>query len=111
MRHFRVGRRSRSAGLSTSAGHRLPKWHLDLCLTARLVKDSPAVSMLWESVDPAERLTTRFGFRSAASAADWIADALQSHWGLTVAGCERLVISSWNVMAWFTADGRRLVAK
>ena len=67
--------------------------------------------MLWETVDPLEQLERRFGFRGAADASDWVADVLDRHWGLTVTHCERLVISSWNVMAWIVAGDRRLVAK
>jgi hypothetical protein len=47
-----------------------------------LVKDPPVVTMLWESVDPAKNLTKRFGFRSGPAAAEWVADVLESNWGL-----------------------------
>lgn len=67
--------------------------------------------MLWESADPTERLTERFGFLDAASAAEWVVDALHRHWHMDVTCCDRLVISDWNVMAWVTADDRRLIAK
>lgn len=67
--------------------------------------------MLWESVDPHDRLAERFGFLDAATAAEWVGDALQSHWHMDVTRCDRLVISDWNVMAWVTADDRRLIAK
>jgi homoserine kinase type II len=67
--------------------------------------------MLWESVDAAEALTTRFGFASAASAADWASDALWDGWAIAVDHCDRLVISAGNVLAWVTADDRRLIAK
>lgn len=67
--------------------------------------------MLWEADDPAEQLTRRFGFHDRASAAEWVADALQGHWDLDVTGCDRLVISAWNVMAWVATDDRRLIAK
>ncbi|MEO5837356.1 MAG: hypothetical protein ABIQ73_28550 [Acidimicrobiales bacterium] len=67
--------------------------------------------MLWESVDPTERLAQRFGFRSGAAVAEWVADALQQGWELDVTDCDRVVISDWNVMAWVVANERRLIAK
>jgi homoserine kinase type II len=67
--------------------------------------------MLWEPVDAAEALTKRFGFASAASAADWARDALWEGWAIAVDHCDRLVISAGNVLAWVTADDRRLIAK
>lgn len=67
--------------------------------------------MLWESVDPNERLADRFGFLGVASVAEWVAGAMQRHWQMDVACCDRIVISDWNVMAWVTADDRRLIAK
>jgi homoserine kinase type II len=73
--------------------------------------ESPALSMLWEEDDPAERLTRRFGFRGAPSVAQWVADVLQRGWGLEVTDCERVVISSWNVMAWVRVGNRRFIAK
>lgn len=67
--------------------------------------------MLWESVDPIERLARRFGFRDGASVAEWVADALHRHWELDVTGCDRVVLSDWNAMAWVVAGDRRLIAK
>ena len=75
------------------------------------VKDSPSLSMLWESTDPHDALKKRFGFQSAAIAATWVADTLSATWGISVDQCDRLVISAWNAMAWITADERRLIAK
>lgn len=38
-----------------------------------MVKDSPSINMLWEAVDPSERLANRFGFHEgAASVAEWL---------------------------------------
>lgn len=71
----------------------------------------PDLSMLWESDDPAEQLSRRFGFRGGASVAEWVADALQRRWALDVMGCDRVVISAWNVMAWVVAGDQRLIAK
>lgn len=67
--------------------------------------------MLWESADPEEALSQRFGFADAASAAGWAGDALGDIWGITVNECDRLVISAGNLLAWITTDDRRLVAK
>ena len=72
---------------------------------------APSISMLWESVDAAEALTKRFGFATAASAADWVGDALWDGWAIAVDRCDRLVISAGNALAWVTADDRRLIAK
>lgn len=76
-----------------------------------VVNDSPALSMLWESEDPAEQLTRRFGFRDVSAAAEWVGEVLERHWDLEVTGCDRLVISAWNAMAWITVGDRRLIAK
>ena len=72
---------------------------------------SPTVEMLWESTDPDEALTVRFGFADAGVAARWIAEVLEQHWGLEVTGCDRLVISSHNVVAWIEQAGRPLIVK
>lgn len=72
---------------------------------------SPDLSMLWESDDPAEQLSRRFGFRGGAAVAEWVAAVLQRRWGLDVTGCDRVVISSWNAMAWVVAGDQRLIAK
>jgi len=72
---------------------------------------SPALSMLWESDDPAEQLERRFGFGGGASVAEWVAEVLQRGWELDVTGCERVVISAWNVMAWVLVGNRRVIAK
>ncbi len=75
------------------------------------MNDVPAVDMLWESADPGQALTSRFGFRDGASTAEWVADVLERYWGLDVVRCDRLVISDRNVMAWVRAGGRRLITK
>jgi homoserine kinase type II len=75
------------------------------------VNDVPAVDMLWESADPSQALTRRFGFRDGACAAEWVADVLERYWELEVVRCDRLVISARNVMAWVLAGGRHLIAK
>jgi homoserine kinase type II len=67
--------------------------------------------MLWESADPSQELTRRFGFRDGASAAEWVAGVLERYWEFDVVRCDRLVISDRNVMAWVQAGGRPLIAK
>ncbi|MFE7226556.1 phosphotransferase [Nocardioides sp. NPDC057577] len=69
------------------------------------------ISMLWESADPDAALTERFGFESAADAIDWLKGVLAEDWGLGVEGCERLVISDANCLAWIVVGGCRMVAK
>ncbi|HUP86509.1 MAG TPA: phosphotransferase [Acidimicrobiales bacterium] len=73
--------------------------------------DDPTVSMLWEEADVNECLANRFGFASPGAAVEWLGETLERRWGLAVVGCDRLVISAWNVLAWITADDRRLIAK
>lgn len=72
---------------------------------------APQLSMLWESVDPGEALSQRFGFADTVSAAGWVGDTLWDTWAITVDGCDRLVISDKNLLAWITAGDRRLIAK
>ena len=67
--------------------------------------------MLWESDDPLQQLGRRFGFRGGPAAAEWVADTRASGWNLEVTVCERVVISSWNAMAWVVAGNQRLIAK
>ncbi len=71
----------------------------------------PTLRMLWESADPADVLSERFGFADAGSAVCWLRDALWESWAIGVDDCERLVMSAGNVPAWVTSDGRRLIAK
>lgn len=75
------------------------------------MKAAPRLSMLWESADPVEALSQRFGFADAVSAADWVSDTLRDTWAITVDDCDRLVISAGNLLAWITAGDRRLIAK
>ncbi len=72
---------------------------------------SSTVEMLWESTDPREALTKRFGFRDASNAAEWIAEVLEQYWDLEVTHCVRLAISGHNVVAWIEQGSRRLVVK
>ena len=72
---------------------------------------TPQLSMLWESVDPGEALTQRFGFADNVSAAGWVGDTLWDIWAILVDDCDRLVISDRNLLAWIRAGDRRLIAK
>lgn len=67
--------------------------------------------MLWESTDPAEALSQRFGFADPVSAVGWMGDALSDTWAIAVDDCDRLVISGGNLLAWITTDDRHLIAK
>jgi homoserine kinase type II len=75
------------------------------------VTTAPLLSMLWESADPADALTERFGFADTVSAVGWMGDVLWDTWAIAVDDCDRFVISAGNVLAWITTDGRRLIAK
>lgn len=73
---------------------------------------APLISMLWESVDPAEALTKRFGFADAASALRWVRETLWDTWAIAVEDCDRLVMSDGNLLAWITTDDELpLIAK
>jgi homoserine kinase type II len=67
--------------------------------------------MLWESDDPENVLTERFGFADAAGVVDWMGDVLRDTWAISVDDCDRLVMSAGNLLAWIRADDRRLIAK
>jgi homoserine kinase type II len=67
--------------------------------------------MLWESTDPVEALARRFRFESPTAVTGWLFEVLAQHWDLTLSSCERLVISSGNIMAWITVGERRMIAK
>lgn len=71
----------------------------------------PKLDMLWESVDPTDALTTRFGFADPGRAASWLGETLEGAWALRVDSCDRLIISASKLLAWLTVDGNRLIAK
>ena len=75
------------------------------------MKATTQLSMLWESADPEEALSQRFGFADAVSAVGWMGDTLWDTWAIPVDDCDRLVISGGKLLAWITADDRRLIAK
>jgi hypothetical protein len=67
------------------------------------------VSMLWETVNPAEALNERFRTLDAASATDWMTEAVWNTWAMAIRDCERLVISDHNLLAWVTADDQHVI--
>lgn len=67
--------------------------------------------MLWEAVDPADALLTRFGFDGLASAADWLSTALTAGWQITMTSCSRLVISDRKAISWIASSHGPLVVK
>ncbi|GAA2686926.1 phosphotransferase [Actinoplanes palleronii] len=71
----------------------------------------PVVEMLWEPGDARAALSGRFGFRSGESAARWVAELLDEHWGVRVDSCERIVMSGGNALAWVGTPGGRMLAK
>jgi homoserine kinase type II len=76
-----------------------------------LAPSAPSLSMLWESTDPVEALARRFRFESPTAVTGWLSEVLAQHWGLALSSCERLVISSGNIMAWITVGERPMIAK
>lgn len=66
--------------------------------------EEPRPEMLWESCDPQEALADRFGFADGGEATDWLTRVLAEHWGVRVVGCERIVISDRNALAWLVTD-------
>lgn len=67
--------------------------------------------MLWESVDPQEALTRRFGFTDAGQLADWVATVLADAWGLEAISCDQVVISAGNALVWITSSQGRMIVK
>jgi homoserine kinase type II len=73
--------------------------------------NAPELSMLWEAIEPEQALSERFGFDETMAAVDWVSVTLAHNWGITIDGCDRLVISAGNLLAWISSDTRRLIAK
>ncbi|HEX8497252.1 MAG TPA: phosphotransferase [Actinomycetales bacterium] len=69
------------------------------------------LSMLWESGEPRDALRERFGFDTFETVAEWTSRALEETWGITVAGCLRMVISDQNAVLWVSSDRGDLVVK
>lgn len=72
---------------------------------------APSVEMLWESVDPQEALTRRFGFADAGRVADWVTTVFARTWGVQVISCDRVVISAGNALVWITSSNGRMILK
>lgn len=68
-------------------------------------------TMLWESTDPLAALTKRFRFASSADAIQWLIDTMSHTYGVEVKAVDRLVISSYNLLAWLTTSDGPLIAK
>lgn len=71
----------------------------------------PELSMLWESVDAAAALTSRFRFTDVDHAVSWLKAILREVWLGRLDRCERLVLSAGNLLAWLTVDGQPVIAK
>lgn len=71
----------------------------------------PDLEMLWESHDPTDVLTTRFGLGDGAAAARWVVATLEELWGVRVDSCERIVMSDCNALAWVKTGSGRMLAK
>lgn len=67
--------------------------------------------MLWESSDPLQALTQRFGFPTPAAAGAFVAALLADRWRLAGADVEALVISDHNAIVWVRAGDRALIVK
>jgi len=72
---------------------------------------SPYLAMLWESTDPLVALTKRFRFSSSEDAVHWLTDTVSRTYGVEVKSVDRLVISSYNLLAWLTTTDGPLIAK
>ncbi|TWD84348.1 homoserine kinase type II [Kribbella amoyensis] len=67
--------------------------------------------MLWESTDAPSALRDRFGFGDFDEAAQWLTKILAEVWAVNADGCERIVISDRNAIAWVSTDHGDLIAK
>ena len=68
-------------------------------------------TMLWESSNPDTVLAQRFHFATTDKATHWLADRIGRTYGLTVVSVDRLVMSSYNLLAWLTTTQGALLAK
>lgn len=68
-------------------------------------------TMLWESTDPQSALTRRFQFATPEAARDWLLATVPHTYGITVVSVDRLVMSSYNLLAWLTTAEGTLLAK
>ncbi|KQP54497.1 phosphotransferase [Agreia sp. Leaf283] len=72
---------------------------------------APVLDMLWEKDDPADVMTTRFGFSDAAEVGQWVATTVGVHWGLEATSVTRIVMSGHNALAWISAPSGLFLAK
>lgn len=68
-------------------------------------------TMLWESSEPNTVLAQRFHFATTDDAIRWLIDRVGPTYGLTVVSVDRLVMSSYNLLAWLTTTQGALLAK
>lgn len=68
-------------------------------------------TMLWESSEPSTILAQRFHFPTPDDATHWLIDRIGLIYGLTVVSVDRLVMSSYNLLAWLTTTHGALLAK
>ena len=68
-------------------------------------------TMLWESSNPHTVLAQRFHFATTDDATRWLIDRVGPTYGLTVVSVDRLVMSSYNLLAWLTTTQGLLLAK
>lgn len=67
--------------------------------------------MLWEQADATSALRDRFGFAGLDAVSTWLRRVLDERWGLATGGCDRLVVSDHNAVAWTRSDRGGLVVK
>lgn len=67
--------------------------------------------MLWESTEPRAALRQRFGLDSFDDAVDWLGKTLADSWAIDLTGCDRIMISDQNAIAWVRTGRGPLVAK
>lgn len=72
---------------------------------------APTLEMLWEGHDPARILSERFGFTNSEAAARWVTVTLKDLWDIEVDGCQRIVMSDSNALAWMRTASGQMVAK
>lgn len=67
--------------------------------------------MLWESTEAQAALTQRFQFASAEHAVTWLINIVSGAYDIPIESIDRLVISSYNLLAWLTTAEGMLIAK
>lgn len=72
---------------------------------------APVLEMLGEADDPSRVLASRFGFGTAAAAAEWVTELLRRRWDIAVQQCDRIVMSDCNALAWVRSSSGRLIVK